>query len=607
MKLKYIIATFITLMATGCQEPDELVRGEGDNMSTLTVRGRFAADETKEYESVIDEEAGTITVQVPYYISDTLEIQGDLTKMKLSATLPLGAKFNPGISGVKDLVTGFSSTLVYEDGTEKPYEFKAVYVKSSAKNITKFTIANYPRATITIEEDSTGTTGKVIIYKTSSSIENLLTNAELNLEISPWSTASISNGESVDFTNNVEIEITAQDGTKKTYTVVIQTPDIVPSGELGKISALFGFQPTGNNPINFESGKNRSFTVAESEIVLGHLNNNFQRYDRFTSEPLNKTVNSTGMLDGFTHAITSDDNGVLVSTTLAAAKNQWSSNTLLQFYVWKDGLDNAPTLIYSADIMTDPVFASLNPDGGGFDIGRSLAVTGDIVAGTAQIMVVSSAKQTVLRYKATNGEITEDPEFIPFTVSVGSTAKAVPCTNSDNTDFVLSSYNSSRTHYYFGTNNGGERTVVQMSPKGDWWGNDTKGMDYMEFNGVKLIAIQNGSYSGSADAYNRLCIGNMTTPTSDVFSGKQIMDSRLQNFDPNVVDANGNPLAQNATVTGMTSFYVSATLGGAIGTNANKTGDVCFARSEDGNAIQVYMLTTDHGMLGYEITRFDIE
>ena len=146
-----------------------------------------------------------------------------------------------------------------------------------------------------------------------------------------------------------------------------------------------------------------------------------------------------------------------------------------------------------------------------------------------------------------------------------------------------------------------------MSPKGDWWGNDTKGMDYMEFNGVKLIAIQNGSYSGSADAYNRLCIGNMTTPTSDVFSGKQIMDSRLQNFDPNVVDANGNPLAQNATVTGMTSFYVSATLGGAIGTNANKTGDVCFARSEDGNAIQVYMLTTDHGILGYEITRFDIE
>ena len=173
MKLKYIIATFITLMATGCQEPDELVRGEGDNMSTLIVRGRFAADETKEYESVIDEEAGTITVQVPYYISDTLEIQGDLTKMKLSATLPLGAKFNPGISGVKDLVTGFSSTLVYEDGTEKPYEFKAVYVKSSAKNITKFTIANYPRATITIEEDSTGTTGKVIIYKTSSSIEGV--------------------------------------------------------------------------------------------------------------------------------------------------------------------------------------------------------------------------------------------------------------------------------------------------------------------------------------------------------------------------------------------------------------------------------------------------
>lgn len=35
-------------------------------------------------------------------------------------------------------------------------------------------------------------------------------------------------------------------------------------------------------------------------------------------------------------------------------------------------------------------------------------------------------------------------------------------------------------------------------------------------------------------------------------------------------------------------------------------GDVAFGASEDGNAVQAYMLTTDNGILAYEITRYDI-
>lgn len=34
--------------------------------------------------------------------------------------------------------------------------------------------------------------------------------------------------------------------------------------------------------------------------------------------------------------------------------------------------------------------------------------------------------------------------------------------------------------------------------------------------------------------------------------------------------------------------------------------DVIFGRSSDGNAVQVYMLVGDQGLIAYEMTRFDI-
>ena len=46
----------------------------------------------------------------------------------------------------------------------------------------------------------------------------------------------------------------------------------------------------------------------------------------------------------------------------------------------------------------------------------------------------------------------------------------------------------------------------------------------------------------------------------------------------------------------MTSFY------NAIGENPNSTGDIAIGHSVDGNSIQAFMLTTDHGIIAYELT-----
>ena len=114
MKMKYLFHGLLAsiLLITACQEPDDLVRSDSENINILSVKGSLISDADKQYDAIVDEANGTITVQVPYYISDTEKIQGDLTQMKVTANMPTGARFEPEISGIHDLVAGFQSTLI---------------------------------------------------------------------------------------------------------------------------------------------------------------------------------------------------------------------------------------------------------------------------------------------------------------------------------------------------------------------------------------------------------------------------------------------------------------------------------------------------------------
>lgn len=602
MKLKNITLGLLLSVLTlpGCQEPDDIVRnidGTSASANTLTVKGRFADDETTEYVGTIDKSTGNIYIDVPYYMKDTEPIQADLTRMKLNASLPNSSKMTPSVAGIHDLSKEFPVRLTYEDGRTEDYRITARQIKSNKADITALTIPSISRLVTKItEEDGVN---KIIIYKTSSTMMEALKTAVPVFTISPWATCSVEEGSAIDLSESKTITITAQNGTKKEYVTEIGIPEYVEPGAIGQITLLFGFQAVTTDPRGMEANLNRSLAVVGDELVIGNQNNSFTRLNRYTGALTDKTVNTSGMLTGgFTYAITSDDNGALVGVTMAAAKNQWSLNTLLKFYVWKNGLDAAPTEIMSKDIMTDASLASLIPDGGGYDIGRTLSVTGDILNGTAQIMVVSSAKQTVIRYKAVNGQIVnaDSPQLIKVALTLGAASKAIPVTNDDDTPFILSSASSAKTHYYVQP----DGTVITFAPKGNWWGSDTKGADYVEFNGLKLLGVQNGNYSNNVDAYNRLVVGNITSLSPSAFNETQIMDSRLQNF-AGILKPDGTLDTQNATITGMTTFYISG--GSTVGNNGNKTGDICFGKSSDGTAVQVYMMTTGHGIIAYEISK----
>lgn len=363
MKMKYLFHGLLAsiLLITACQEPDDLVRSDSENINILSVKGSLISDADKQYDAIVDEANGTITVQVPYYISDTEKIQGDLTQMKVTANMPTGARFEPEISGIHDLVAGFQSTLIKEDGTKTLYTFKAIYAKSKSALITKIVLPDIPNPLITIKSpENEGENGIIVIYKTSSSIDAAIRSAQLFT--SPWatieSTAMDSEGY-IDLSQMADIYVIAQDGvTKQKYTVEIQTPSFVAPGRIGYKSLLFGFQTTPADPRGFVPTNNRSLAIVNNYLIVSSTTLDFVVLNRYSGEHLKDIqVNTTGLPTGLIHAITQDDANHMVAITFCAANNPWSKNQLFEIYVWKNGITNPPTKIMSEDILTSDVFA----------------------------------------------------------------------------------------------------------------------------------------------------------------------------------------------------------------------------------------------------------
>ncbi len=614
MKIKYLFTgVLISMLAfMSCEDPDDLARTGSENVTGLTITGCLASDESTTYSAIVDEASNTITIQVPYYISDTEKIQGDLTQMKVSASLPVGAKFSPSISGIRDLVSGFQSTLVKEDGSKITYTFKADYVKSDQSSISKVQLTDFKATIRIIEPKTAGDKGEIVIYKTSSAIDAAIKSA--NLTISPWATIESSGwnptSQILDLSQQPEVTIIAQNGINKTiYETKIQYPEILPQG-VGYISSLFGFQTYQDDTHGFEATANRSLAVVDDYLIVSNSIDASKMivFNRFNGNATEKTVNTTGITRSI-HANANDDANHLVAVPYTHSTNTEPS---FEIWVWKNGIENEPEKIFSKDITTDSYFASLrniNSTTTNYDIGRTLSVKGDVTSGDALVGTMCYQKFRPVIIPLTNGKPSTEIQFIEFrtgcTVSTGVDSK-VTLMNTDKTHptYAFSMHNYRGINYAPANGaNGYPFTIPGSHWWSEQWNSDVKGMDYIEFNGVNLLAIQNGRYTGNPqiDAFNRLYVANITSPSQTALTNGFIFDSREGNS-----TGTGSIPGSGYAVTGMTSYASFISGKTVLGSNPNKTGDVCFAASSDGNAVQVYMLTTDHGILAYELTRFNM-
>ncbi len=609
MKYRYVLATALSLavLMPGCQKPDELTMTEKSVNAPISLVGKLVGSDTA-YPAQIDENEGSIKVRVPFYISDTEPIQGDLTQMKIEATLPLGARFVPPISGIHDLVSGFHSTLIRADGSKKDYVVTAEYFKSSLALITKVILPDAPSAFIAYTNPENGEKGSVKILKTSGQVA--AASCKAKLVVSPWATwksdAANPDG-TIDLSGEPEITVTAQDGTTVVYSSGFNSPKFVKPGEVGYMSALFALNPTKKEPLGFKEANNRTCTVVDNYLIISALDCKFLVFNRFDGKLLpDVKINVDGCMteSAQVHAITTDAAGHLVAMTLAAANNKWVSNKILEVYAWKDGLDNPPVKILSGDLTSDPVFEKFRNSNTGnlgksWDVGRKIGVCGDVTKGDAVIATLSPGMARIMRIILKDGAV-QDVTGSAWGLGMWNQQTAVIPLDTRPTGAFVHNGTTNRLISYVSQADG--QTPIIMQPSKNWWEGMLIGIGYIEFNGMKLLGIANTCIEGGAFHYTKLIVGNISNPTATTFQDGDILDSRNDNFDY----TNGREIGKmkyNFTPTGFVSYYNPD---GRVGNNGNQTGDVAFGMSPDGNAIQVYLLVTDFGLLSYEITRYDI-
>lgn len=628
---KFIFGTLLLAAClSSCHKPDELIRENNENVMTLSVKATLLQNSV-EYDAEIDEEGGFVTLNLPYYISDTEEIMSDLSQIKLRATMPLGARFEPSLSGVHDFSDGqvFTSALVSENGDRQSYTFRAVRKKSDNSKLASVSLTDEDiRMVFSITEpQEEGGKGKLTVLKTSGAMEAAL--QSVKLVPAPWATVYAAGLDTETGTVNLnaikEIIVISQNGLNKTiYEVVIDTPSLVPFGQIGYISSLFGIQCTAINPLGFEADANCSMAAVGNYLILSNKNdfNKMSVYSRFSGRYIEDFVINTSGIDAGRQlrAIGSDDDGNLVAATYTCTKEQtettaangWDyvlTDPAIKIYYWKNGLQAAPECILDLDIKSTEMNALPSKATELFNL---LAVKGSLSSGTAVITSTEAAVARVFAFYFNNGRFDRVEQFCPYNdggavwLSTKNSSKAVPMNTESPLAYVINGDFRPQIGWNTGTAAG---SFIFDQPKTHWWvsnGNydytkNLRGVDVSEFNGTILLAVANGNLSNPIWAH-RLYVSNVgTSPTKASLESGFLFDSREGAEDGRVIDGTG------FSPSGMTSTYpFNAPDGTFGGDNLTKRGDVIFVESADGNAVQVYMFTANAGILGYEITRYDM-
>ena len=619
----FIIALLAGL--TACVEPEhpDFNYEESENIQGLVIKGSLVSDPNTEYDAVVDLEAGTAIIQVPFYLSDTKPVQGDLTKMKIKATLPKGAKFDPSIAGIHDLSEGVKTTLSYPNGKAVDMTITAEYRKSDAAVLIGLANSQIVNAVRQPTAESKGTFSVMLTPENATPLQ------KSELAVSPWATfetEALNADGTVDITKGKDITVVSQSGlVRNTYAIAFETPKTVDYG-LGQVKALFGIQPTLSDPKGFTEGANRTLAVVGDYLIMSN-SKDFTKmpvFDRFTGEHLpSVTVNTDGIQAGVEiRAITTDDAGHLFAVTYTSNKeypishSYVTSNKSAYGYLWKDGIDKSPVCIMEASL-----------EGSGFagapmgvnnvqqlDLFNTVTVKGDLTSGEAMVatMTLQVPRPVFIRFVDGSPQwpaFVEWPAGLPgAAASFWESTKVRMLSNiAAEREYVWSSANFRSGIVY---SKGGAGVFFDL-PASHWWlGSSTYdhssgALDYIEFNGAHILAVMNGYYAGKSvedvnQFYWRCFVSDIgANPSAASLAQGFIFDTREGGIDGNSTNFEGSNGVYPTAMISPFAFESGATM---MYGNLSQTTDVVFARGADGMSVQLYFMSTDQGLVGWNLT-----
>ncbi|MDR0939364.1 MAG: hypothetical protein LBN29_08445 [Mediterranea sp.] len=113
-----LLLAVCVLIEVSCEKADPVYYQIGNKIASIAARAD-APDSGTAYDGTIveEEDSGTIEFVIPYGIT--------ITQLYLSASLPVGAFATPTLTGLKDLSSPFTLTIVAGNGDRRVYTVTA--------------------------------------------------------------------------------------------------------------------------------------------------------------------------------------------------------------------------------------------------------------------------------------------------------------------------------------------------------------------------------------------------------------------------------------------------------------------------------------------------
>lgn len=544
------------MAVTACRQPEPIFPKSDNSLQDIWV-GLPGVKDAK-FDPVYSTARDTAYIDVPYFYPEESDNETDMKQLVLRANIPLDAVVTPALGVPMDLSKPVQ--LEIKGGTGEKRKVVVVAKKVGNTDVKSATIQYLMDGEPT--EMEAVIKGNDVIFYILPGID--VSKVKVAISVNSHSTVSIAPDATLDLSANLPFTVKSIDGIVKQYTLKVMPPVKKPYGigitrklfvKLGAASGGGGISTNYTETSMAVSGDYLVIVSNTNPSKLRLFNRTTGNYVRDMPLPAN---------DYYSFQMQNDSTGALLGATFAASGDKF------RLYRWKNATDPAPEKILE--------WTNSTAWGG---LGRRVRIYGDVNK-DAVIYATASLTNDIYKWRIHDGKIvnaanTPDVNTAPVISTYASNAgnfgylaDAVP------TDVSFSSTYFLNYGAEIAMVNGGSNARTSAF-NGDAAGNIFHAPSlYFRFNNANYLAIL--KYTSWSLNGGNIALFDVTDPAAVSMSP-------------------GNPNY------GTFNVFNSEEIRGAAD-NGNGTGDLCVSFSADRSSAYIYMVLTNVGIIGYELTTY---
>ncbi|MEC5146387.1 DUF5018 domain-containing protein [Chitinophaga sp. 212800010-3] len=558
--MRNIFKALVIIIGTGtalssCHKQEPVFPKNDNNLQDIWVALPGVKDVS--FNPVYSPAKDTAYIDVPYFYPEESDNETDITKLILRANVPLDAVVTPALGVQMDLSKPVK--LEIKGGTGLKRSVVVVANKVGDLGIKAATMT-YTQDGADTEVEGVAKDNDLIFYVLPGTD---LSKAKVTVQVNSHSTVSVAPGTMVNLNAAVPFTVKGVDGVVKQYTMKAMPPvkKLYGIGRTRKLFIKLG-AAAGGGGISTNYTETSMAVSGNYLVIVSNTNpSRLRLFNRITGNYVSDMPLPAN--DYYSFQMQNDSTGALLGATFAASGDKF------RLYKWNSATDPAPEKLLE--------FTNNVAPGG---LGRRVRIYGDLNK-DAVVYATASLSFNIYKWRIHNGKVV-NASNVPD-ISAAPVVAAYQSGSGDSWGYLADASPTavSFSGSYF-LNYGGEVALVNgaTNARTTAFGTDATGYIfhapgvYFQFNGA--------SYYG------------FLKYTSWSLNGGNI--SLFDVTDPSAISmSSANP--------GYAAFNVfnSEEINGAAD-NGNGTGDMCVSFSDDRTSAYIYMLLTNVGFVGYELT-----